>query len=461
MTTTATPSAVNVAVHGMGYVGCVSACCLARSGYKVVGVEVVPEKVRLLSAGKIPFLEPGLPELALDMVRAGRLRATTRLAEAIAECDVSLICVGTPPLEDGSPDLSRVFQVCRDLGRALRDKRETHDVVIRSTVLPGTADECVRILQRESGGREGEKFRLFVNPEFLREGSALDDYQNPPFTIIGSVDGSDSARVCRLYAGLAAPLIEVHRGEAELIKFASNVFHALKVVFANELGRLAQASGVDGQRVMEIFCRDEKLNLSKMYLRPGFAFGGSCLPKDLSALLSYGDRLGLDLPLLAGIKRSNDRQIEIGLELIRAQGKRQVALFGVSFKPGTDDLRGSPLVLLAERLLATGHEVRIVDDNVHVAQLAGENKKFVERHLPRFAALHTADLAATLDWAECLVIGHKTPTTQQVVADARPAQAVVDLVRVSELVQTRASYQGLGWAYANGNQPPDSPSALM
>jgi GDP-mannose 6-dehydrogenase len=437
--------ALTIALFGLGYVGSVSACCLARAGNRVLGVEIIPAKVAAINRGHVSFVEPGLNELAQAMVTAGRLIATDDSNWAVAQADVSFICVGTPPLPSGAPDYSRLFQVCKSIGQALRHKQDIHDVVIRSTVLPGTADHCARIVSQASGKAEGEGFRILVNPEFLREGSALADFECPPFTVIGAKVEADALRVKRLYAGLSAPLFILPRPEAELIKYSCNLFHAVKVVFSNEVGRLCKAAGVDSHRVMEVFCQDQKLNLSRYYLRPGYAFGGSCLPKDLEAILHYAAASDVELPLLRSVQLSNRQQIELGLRLIVEQGRKRVGLLGLSFKSSTDDLRQSPLVLLAEMLLNQGFELRIFDPNVNVSELLGENKAFLDKHLPRAADLVTSRLEDVLCWAQCLVIGNRLPQVAEVVSRATTEQCIVDLVRAAKSIDTKAAYHGLGW----------------
>lgn len=447
----AKPGGQNIVVFGLGYVGSVSACCLARAGHNVLGVEIVPSKVAAINRGELPFVEPGLEPLARQMLTTGQLQATNDAAWAVSQADISFVCVGTPGLSSGSPDYSRLFQVCKSIGAALRQETDTHDIVIRSTVLPGTAERCAAAVAEASGKEEGDGFRILVNPEFLREGTALADYDCPPFTVIGAARESDADRLRQLYADLPAPLFVVPWREAELIKYACNLFHAVKVVFGNEIGRICKAAGIDSHHVMEIFCRDSKLNLSHYYLRPGYAFGGSCLPKDLRAILHFGRAAGVDLPMLNSVHESNRQQIELGLELIAQQNRQCVGLIGFSFKGSTDDLRESPLVLLAELLLKQGYQLRIFDPNVVVGELVGENKAFLEKHLPTAAELVTDSLDHVLSWAECLVIGSKLPQVADVLARATSTQCIVDLVRAAKQIRTSAPYHGIGWDAAESN----------
>lgn len=434
-----------IALFGMGYVGCVSACCLAKSGHRVWGVEIIPEKVAAINRGEVPFVEPGLAELAQEVVREGLLRATADAAEAVRKADLSMISVGTPGGPDGYPNFTHLFAVCESIGAALREKDEVHDIVIRSTVLPGTSEHCAELIASASGKREGEGFRVLVNPEFLREGTAINDYYHPPFTVVGAEREEDAERVSALYAGLEAPTFVLKRREAELVKYSCNLFHALKVVFANEIGRICKAAHIDGHRVMDVFCRDDKLNLSKYYLKPGYAYGGSCLPKDLGAMRAYARRQELNLQLLDAVNESNEEQIEAGRRIISDLGRRRVALFGLSFKPTTDDVRSSPLVHLAAKLLEDGVELRIYDRQVVVEKLLGENRAFLKKHLPRAAELLAQDFEELLAWGECLVIGNRLPQAEEILARARPDQEIVDLVRVAERVETAARYHGIGW----------------
>lgn len=437
-----------IALFGMGYVGCVSACCLAKSGYRVLGVEIIPEKVEALNRGEVPFIEPGLPELAVEVRQAERLSATADAHEAVSQADISMICVGTPGQDDGYPNFSHLHAVCRTIGEALRTKSDVHDIIIRSTVLPGTAEACAAIVAEASGKREGEGFRMMVNPEFLREGTAIKDYYSPPFTVIGAEHEDDAARVRQMYTSIDAPLFVLRRREAELVKYSCNLFHAVKVVFGNEIGRICKAAGVDSHRVMEVFCHDDKLNLSRYYLKPGYAYGGSCLPKDLGAIMAYARRQQLNLEMFESVHESNEHQIDIAREMIHASGKKRVALFGLSFKPTTDDVRSSPLVLLAERLVRDGVDLRIYDRNVVVSKLLGENKTFLNKHLPQANQLLCESFDELLEWGECLVIGNRLAEASQILERAQPEQDVLDLVRVAESIHTRATYHGLGWELA-------------
>lgn len=443
-TTTETPR--TIALFGLGYVGCVSACCFAEAGHRVLGVEIVPEKVASINRGELPFIEPGLPELAKRVVQAGRLSATDDATAAVQAADISFICVGTPSAETGMPNFEHLYSVCASIGRALRERKSPHDVVIRSTVLPGTAERCAQIVAEASGLREGEGFHLVVNPEFLREGTALADYRKPPFTVVGAESPAAAERIASLYAGLPAPVFRIGRREAEMVKYSCNLFHAVKVVFGNEIGRLCKAADIDSHVVMDVFCHDDKLNLSAYYLKPGYAYGGSCLPKDLRAILGFARERHVSLPMLDHLPQSNREQLELGFKLVEQLAVRKVALFGFSFKPSTDDLRESPLVILSEMLIGKGYELRIFDPQVIVSNLLGANKGFLEKHLPHAAGLLTDQLDDLLEWAEVLVIGNRMREVDDVLSRARPEQYVVDLVRAAPRIETRAQYHGLGWS---------------
>jgi GDP-mannose 6-dehydrogenase len=445
MSVSKTESRPTIAVFGLGYVGTVSACCLADAGNHVIGVEVVPEKIAALNRGEVSFMEPGLEELVRRVVADGRLRATDSSQDAISAADLSLICVGTPSASTGLPKFEQLYHVCELIGNALQHKSEPHTVVIRSTVLPGTVERCAEIVAQASGKQEGRDFYVLVNPEFLREGTALNDYRRPPFTVIGAEQADNAALLASLYANLEAPLFITKRREAETIKYACNLFHAVKVVFGNEIGRICKAAGIDSHTVMNIFCKDDQLNLSPYYLKPGFAYGGSCLPKDLRAILAFAREHHTSLPMLERVPESNREQIDLGFRMIQEQGKRRIAMIGFAFKPTTDDLRESPLVILAETLIGRGYEVRIYDRQVILSNLLGANKGFLQHHLPHAAQLLTDDLHEVLEWAECLVIGSKLPEVETVLKQARADQAIVDLVRCGTSIKTAAAYNGIGW----------------
>jgi GDP-mannose 6-dehydrogenase len=438
---------MNISVFGLGYVGSVTGAALADDGHTVVGVDVNPDKVASLNDGRSPIVEPGLPELIARNVAAGRLSATTDPAAAIAATELSLISVSTPSRRNGSLDLSYLTRVCEQIGEALRDKPGYHIVVVRSTVLPGTTHGTViPTLERCSGKKYGEGFGVAVNPEFLREGVALHDVRHPPVTVVGHNHAADATGTMALYQAIDAPLISTSIRVAEMVKYASNAWHALKICFANEIGNVCKAVGVDSHEVMDIFCQDDKLNLSKAYLKPGFAFGGSCLPKDVRALEYRAKELDLDLPLIQAVLPSNRRQIQQALDRIIESGCRRVGLLGLSFKAGTDDLRESPLVILAEALLGKGYELRIFDRNILLGRLIGANRAYIEEQIPHIARLMSDSIDEVIADSDLIVLGNGSADFGDALARTRADQIVVDLVRTPvPLADVKAAYQGLCW----------------
>jgi GDP-mannose 6-dehydrogenase len=438
---------VKISVFGLGYVGSVSVGCLAALGHEVIGVDVNPTKVDMINAGQSPVIEAGLDALIAEGVEAGRIKAVSRASEAITASDVSLICVGTPSGDNGNLNLTYIERVCQEIGQALARKDGYHVVVVRSTMLPGSTEErVIPILERSSGHQAGRDFGVSFNPEFLREGTAVHDFHHPPFTLIGQYDGRGAEVAADLYAGVDAPLLIIPLKAAEMVKYANNAFHALKVTFANEIGNICKQQGIDSHQVMDIFCMDEKLNLSSYYLKPGFAFGGSCLPKDLRALLYHAHRLDLSLPVLEAILPSNELQVKRGFELIKKTGSKKVGVLGFSFKAGTDDLRESPLVELIETLVGKGYQVKIYDKNVSLARLHGANRAYIEREIPHIATLMCDSMGEVLAESEVIVIGNKAPEFRDVLQRARQGQIIIELVRITkDLDESAAHCQGICW----------------
>lgn len=421
---------MRVCVFGAGYVGTVTAACLARAGHQVEAVDVNPEKVDLINAGLSPVVEPGLGELLARVVSAGRLKATTSGADAVARSDIALICVGTPGRANGRLDVGAVAGVGRQIGRALRGHRRPYTVVLRSTVLAGTTEEVLLpSLRAGLGPAAGPPLQVAVNPEFMREGSSLEDFARPPLTLVGCTDSGTASRLRALYSGVEAPFVQTTVRTAEMAKYVANAFHALKVCFANEIADVCEALGADARQVMQVFVMDRKLSVSEAYLRPGFAFGGSCLPKDVRALL-YGARCADVLPpVLGAILPSNEAQVRRGVEAVLATGRRRVGVVGLSFKDGTDDLRESPLVTLVESLIGKGCDLSILDRNVSLARLTGANRRYIAEQIPHIASLMCDDLEALLAHAEVLVIGNAGEDAVRALAAARPEQVVIDLTR--------------------------------
>lgn len=417
----------------------------------MIGVDPQPAKVDFINQGRPTIVEQDIDALMAEQHRLGRVRATHDTAEAIHQSDVTFICVGTPPTPNGHLDLTAIRHVATQIGKALATKPTRHVIALRSTVLPGTGQLVSELIASASGKSAGEHFAVVSNPEFLREGTSIADFENPPFTLVGGNHPWATEMMKEVYSSLQAPFIAADPRVAELMKYVCNSFHALKITFANEVGNVCKKLGIDSHELMEIFCKDTKLNISKAYLKPGFAYGGSCLPKDLRAILGYGRQQELDLPMLNSIDESNWQQIEQGFRLIAERQRRKIGMVGLSFKSSTDDLRESPLVLLAQMLVEQGYELRIFDPNVVVAELLGENKTYVEKRLPTADKLVTTDLAEMLTWAECLVIGNRLPAAQTALAQARPDQCVIDLVRAEQNIDTRAEYHGLGWVARPAN----------
>jgi GDP-mannose 6-dehydrogenase len=436
---------MKLSVLGLGYVGVVSAACFAKRGHEVLGADVSPVKVDIVNGGKSPIVEPGIEDLLREAVDAGRLRATTDAAEAVLQTDVSLVCVGTPGQHNGSLDLTYIKRVCQQIGAAIEKKSARHVVAMRSTMLPGTIHEVViPTLQVYSGKQAGKDFGVVINPEFLREGTSIYDFDHPPFTLIGSDDEESTEVVKRLYAHLEAPLYVTRVKEAEMVKYACNAFHAAKVVFANEIGNLCKKLGVDSHPVMEVFCKDTKLNLSPYYLKPGFAYGGSCLPKDLRAITYKAKANDVDVPLLTALNQSNRLQIEHAAQMVLRTGKKNVGILGMSFKSGTDDLRESPMVTLIETLLGKGIKLSIYDRDVELARLFGANKDYIEREIPHISSLMRSSLADVIGSSEVVVVGKKEDEYRSALKESGPDLKVIDLVRLGGIEHLRG-YDGLCW----------------
>ena len=438
---------MKVSVFGLGYVGSVSAASFAADGHQVIGVDINADKVAALNAARSPIVEPGLEALIAKGVAEGCLRATSDTEEAVTASEVSLLCVGTPSRRNGSLDLSYLERVTSEVGAALRKKSGYHVVVVRSTVLPGTTNErVIPLLEQASGKPYGEGFGVSVNPEFLREGTALKDFRKPPMTLVGHNHAADASGTIALYQSIDATLVSTSIRVAEMLKYTCNAWHALKICFANEIGNLCKQLDMDSHQVMDIFCRDEKLNLSPYYLKPGFAFGGSCLPKDVRALQYRAKEVDVDLPVISQILASNRLQIQHAFDAVMETGRKNIGLLGLTFKAGTDDLRESPGVILAEALLGKGVTLRIFDRNVALARLIGANKEYIAQQIPHLSSLLCATVDEVVQQSELIVVGNQSPEFADALAHASSDQIVIDLVRLplpgSPL---KAVYQGLCW----------------
>lgn len=437
---------MRLSVFGLGYVGCVSAACFADAGNTVIGVDVNPTKVDIINDGRSPIVEDGLDVLIAAVVKSGALLATTDSTRAVMESDLSLVCVGTPSNQNGSLHLRHVEQVCREIGAALKTKGTRHTVVIRSTMLPGTVQNTVvPAIEQTSGKKAVADFGICINPEFLREGSSLKDFHAPPFTLIGADDQETLDAVRGLYGGIDAPVFTTSLKTAEMIKYVSNCFHALKVTFANEVGNICKALDIDSHEVMEVFCQDKKLNLSPYYLKPGFAFGGSCLPKDLRAVNYKAKELDVDVPLLSAILPSNRLQIERAVDMVLRTGKKRVGVLGFSFKAGTDDLRESPMVTLIETLIGKGLQLAVYDRDVSLARLVGANKEYIEREIPHISRLMRDSIEGVLEDSDVIIIGNQAKEFRRVSEVLRPDQQIIDLVRLFEGRTSSGNYEGICW----------------
>jgi GDP-mannose 6-dehydrogenase len=438
----------SVSIFGLGYVGSVSAACFASMGHKVIGVDVSRAKVEMMDSGKTPIIEARMSDMVAEARRVGLLRATTDATAAVMNSEVSFVCVGTPSLKNGKLDLSHIEQVAREIGAAIRQKQSPHVFVLRSTVLPGTTETiALPILEKESGKKCGQDFTVCYNPEFMREGNAVGDFLNPPYTILGASDVRHLAPLRELYKSTPGTLYETTIPVAEMVKYFSNCYHALKVGFANEMGTMCKHLGVDAHAVTKIFTSDTKLNISSAYLFPGFAFCGSCLPKDLRAITYKAKELDLKLPLLESLMPSNAEHVDRAVEMVMSTGKKKIAQLGLSFKAGTDDLRESPQVQLIKRLMGEGLEVQVWDEDVSLGRLAGANREYIEQVIPHIGSVLSADLESVLSTAEVVILGNKSASKDRLAKYLRPEQIVIDLIHLDKTRRPEGArtYDGICW----------------
>ncbi len=438
---------MNISIFGLGYVGAVSLGCLARDGHHVIGVDLDQTKLDLIRQGATPIIEEGMEGLMSNAKACGLVTVTDNAVEGVHQSDVSFVCVGTPARSNGSQDLSAIQRLSEQVGSAIKSKAGYHVLVIRSTVFPGTVEDIIiPIIEQHSGKRKGEDFDVCFQPEFLREGTSIKDYDNPPFTVVGT--GSERAeRVLRdLFGHLPCEFLVTSIRTAEMLKYACNIFHALKATFANEVGRLAQAMSVDSHSVMDLVCRDTRLNISPAYLKPGFAFGGSCLPKDLKAMLYVAKSQDVSVPMLSNVLTSNTVHIDHAIDAVLASGKKSVGLIGLSFKSGTDDLRESPLVVMAERFIGKGLDLQIYDPEVNVARLIGANRRFIEETIPHIASLMTKSCEDLVKQAEVLIVGLNDKAIMEVLyKKTREDQMILDLVNIPSKDRVQGNYRGVCW----------------
>ena len=437
---------MKISVLGLGYVGAVSAGCLAHDGHEVIGIDPERTKVDLINSGRSPIIEKDIGGMIAEQVAAGRLRASTDVAAAVRHTDLVLVCVGTPSQANGGIDLKFIRRVCEQIGTTLKHHQGAPVIVMRSTMLPGTMrDVVIPILEKASGKKAGEEFGVCINPEFLREGTAVHDYYHPPKTVIGEMNRASGDLLAALYAKMPGPMIRTDIQTAEMVKYADNVWHALKVGFANEIGNICKAVEVDAHKVMDIFCQDRKLNLSPYYLKPGFAFGGSCLPKDVRALLHKAKTLDVNVPILSAILPSNEMQVARGVQAVIEKGNKEVGILGFSFKAGTDDLRESPMVELVERLLGKGYDLKIYDRNVSLAAIHGANRDFILNRIPHISRLMVESIDEVLAHGKTLVIGNGAPEFAEVPRRIGEGQTIIDFVRVCDSRTVLGVYEGLCW----------------
>jgi len=436
-----------ISIFGLGYVGAVSLACLARDGHEMTGVDIDASKLEMLRRGQAPIVETGIQELTRSVFRNGKVTVTDSVRDAILTSDVSFVCVGTPARANGSQNLDAIVRIAEQIGAVLPEKTTRHVVVIRSTVKPGTVEEVIQpALEAASGLKAGADFSLCFQPEFLREGTSIHDYDHPPLTVVGASDPRGVAMLRGIFGHLPCEFRQTSIRTAEMLKYACNVFHALKVTFANEIGRVCQAASVDPHEVMQLLCMDRQLNISPAYLRPGFAFGGSCLPKDLKALVYLAKSTDVEVPMLASIMPSNAAHIEHAIEQVLSSGLRRVGMLGLSFKAGTDDLRESPLVIMAERFIGKGLQLSIYDPQVNVARLIGANRRFIEESIPHIASVMTGDVEQLVRESDVLVVATRTPEVLAALqAHTRPEQLLLDVAVLPDREAHRARYRGVCW----------------
>lgn len=436
---------MKISIFGMGYVGCVSLGCLARNGHTVVGVDVSETKINQINSGQATIIEKDIDTIIREEHANKRISATTNHDEAILNTEVSIIAVGTPSSNTGHLNLNYIFKVAENIGDSLKNKKEFHTIAIRSTVLPGTSEKFAAIVEKHSGKKKNVDFAMVSNPEFLREGTAVYDYYHPPVTLIGSEHEGAAEKVASLYRQLPAEVVITEVKIAELMKYVNNTFHALKVSFANEVGNICSALQIDSHKVMELFCKDKELNISPYYFKPGFAYGGSCLPKDLKGLQTLAHDLYVKTPLIESIDKTNQLQISRAVEIIQEMGKRKLGFMGLSFKAGTDDLRNSPAVTLIETLLGKGYEIAIYDKNVHLSRLTGTNKEYIDTHIPHLSKLMKPTIAELLENSEVIIVNNKEQEYIDTLLNLQTDQPVIDMVRLSEGIRQKKNYKGINW----------------
>ncbi|MGN6180600.1 MAG: nucleotide sugar dehydrogenase [Mucilaginibacter sp.] len=436
---------MKISIFGLGYVGCVSLGCLAKNGHTVVGVDVSPIKVDQINNGQSTIIEKDIDVIIAEQHKNGSISATTNFKEAILKTEVSIIAVGTPSTNNGHLNLDYIFKVAENIGDSLAEKDEYHIVAVRSTVMPGTCSKIAAIIEERSGKKNNVSFSVLSNPEFLREGTAVNDYYNPPLTLIGSDNAAAAEKLASLYSSLPAELVITDSKVAEIMKYINNTFHALKISFANEVGNICSKLQIDSHEVMNIFCKDKELNISPYYLKPGFAYGGSCLPKDLKGLQTLAHDLYVNAPVIDSINKTNDIQIQRAIDTITAQGKKKLGFLGLSFKAGTDDLRNSPAVTIIETLLGKGYEIQIFDYNINLSRLTGTNKQYIDAHIPHLSVLMVDNINNLVSNNEVIVVNNNEKEYNEVLSVSQTNSVIIDLVRLGADVRKREGYIGINW----------------
>jgi GDP-mannose 6-dehydrogenase len=435
---------MNISIFGLGYVGCVSMGCLAVQGHHIIGVDVSETKVNQVNSGKPTIIETGIAKIFSEQHKAGNIEATLDAEEAVLKTDISIISVGTPSTDKGHLNLKYIFKVSESIGSALRKKDELHIIVVRSTIMPGTCDEIAGVIEKVSGKKRNSNFAVVANPEFLREGTAIKDYQNPPLTLIGSDNAKAAEMVADLYRHLPAEIIISDLKVAEILKYVNNTFHALKVSFGNEVGNICKELQIDSHAVMDIFCKDTQLNISPYYFKPGFAYGGSCLPKDLRGLQTLAHDLYVEVPLINSIHKTNEVQIKRAIKLLSQYSGKTLGFLGLSFKAGTDDLRNSPAVAVIEALLGKGCDIMIYDHNINLSMLTGTNKEFIDSRIPHLSALLRTDINDVVNESDVIIINNKEPEFKKAVMAAED-KIIVDFVRLNGEFLSNGKYIGINW----------------
>jgi GDP-mannose 6-dehydrogenase len=436
---------MNISIFGLGYVGCVSLGCLAKSGHNIIGVDTSETKVRQINSGLATIIEKDIDVIIQDEHLRGRITATTNFTDAIIKTDLSIVAVGTPTGPNGHLNLDYIFKVAEHFGEALKEKDDFHIITIRSTILPGTIAKFAAIVEAGCGKTRNKDFAVVSNPEFLREGTAVYDYFHPPVTLIGSECKPAAEKVASLYSHLPAEITITETEVAEIMKYINNTYHALKIAFANEVGNICSALEIDSHKVMDIFCMDKVLNISSYYFKPGFAYGGSCLPKDLKGLRTLAHDLYVDVPVIESIDKNNHLQIERAVEMIQQTGKRKISFLGLSFKAGTDDLRNSPAVTVIETLLGKGYDIQIYDKNVNLSRLTGTNKEYIDKHIPHLSKLMVNHAEELIDGADVIVVNNREKEYVDLLMETESAATIIDMVRLPEPVRNRTNYCGINW----------------